>query len=187
MWNIFFMKGRWEIKIKNAPVFNRNKTNLFIFNLPCVYETLATDSKGNCCIDLKAALASSDSLLEVVIEGQVIHIDCLWRGPQGAWPRLMSGCISLRGLLWFAVGTFLISGHTCSLSCPQDLDADHSFKVNAITSYISMPSHSWRLTSHATWIFHGLESNFLLANGSEAPKAVEPVEGTVRSDEVTRL
>lgn len=83
------MKGRWEIKIKNAPVFNRNKTNLSIFNLPCIYETLATDSKGNRCIDLKAVLASSDSLLEVVIEGQLIHIDCLWQGPHRAWPMLM--------------------------------------------------------------------------------------------------
>lgn len=111
MWNIFFMKGKWEIKIKNTPVFIRNKTNLFSFNLPCIYETSATDSKGNCSVHLKAALASSDSLLKAVTEGRVMRIDLLWQGAHGAWPGLTLGHISEVGRAALS-GPFHVNGNT---------------------------------------------------------------------------
>lgn len=79
MGNIFLMKGRWEINIKNVPVFSRNKTNLFISHLPCIYEASAADRKGNCSIAWKAALAGSDSLLKAVTKGRVMHIHHPWQ------------------------------------------------------------------------------------------------------------
>lgn len=57
--------------------FTETRLIFSFFNLPCIYETSTADSKGNCHIDLKAVLASSDSLLKAVTEGWEIHIDCL--------------------------------------------------------------------------------------------------------------
>lgn len=184
MWNIFFMKDRWEIKIKNIPVFSRNKTHLFIFNLPCIYETSATDSKGNCSIQLKAVLASSDSSLKAMTKGRVVHIHRLWQGPHGALPELTLGHISNVGRVALSK-PFHINGYTF-LQLPEGFKCWPLIenKHNYVLQLYVLSQFKFDFISNMDFLARA--AHFLPDNRSTVPKATESVEDTVHNCEITR-